>query len=179
MPTADLQVTISDGTTTAVPGTVDTYTITGTNNGPDDLTGASVFGQPLAGLTNVTWGVTGFSNGGSVSGPMNGTAALNAFVNLPANASVTFNLIGVIDPNATGTINSIEYRHGVRAGRDIRSHPRQQRRPRHRHIDTASDGRPVGHRDRRQDQRRAGRHRHLHDRGHQQRTGYAQQPHPD
>jgi len=55
MPTADLQVTISDGTTTAVPGTVDTYTITVTNNGPDDLTGASVFGLPLAGLTNVTW----------------------------------------------------------------------------------------------------------------------------
>jgi uncharacterized repeat protein (TIGR01451 family) len=107
MPTADLQVTISDGTTTAVPGTVDTYTITVTNTGPDDLTGASVFGQPLAGLTNVTWGVTGFSNGGSVSGPTNGAATLNAFVNLPANASVTFNLIGVIDPNATGTLSSI------------------------------------------------------------------------
>jgi uncharacterized repeat protein (TIGR01451 family) len=107
MPTADLQVTISDGTTTAVPGTVDTYTITVTNNGPDDLTGASVFGLPLAGLTNVTWGVTGFSNGGSVSGPTNGFATLNAFVNLPANASVTFNLMAVIDPNATGTISSI------------------------------------------------------------------------
>jgi uncharacterized repeat protein (TIGR01451 family) len=90
-----------------VPGTVDTYTITVTNTGPDDLTGASVFGQPLAGLTNVTWGVTGFSNGGSVSGPTNGFATLNAVVNLPANASVTFNLIGVIDPNATGTISSI------------------------------------------------------------------------
>jgi hypothetical protein len=51
--------------------------------------------------------VTGFSNGGSVSGPMNGTTTLNAVVNLPANASVTFNLIGVIDPNATGTISSI------------------------------------------------------------------------
>ena len=51
--------------------------------------------------------MTGFSNGGSVSGPTNGFATLNAFVNLPANASVTFNLIGVIDPNATGTISSI------------------------------------------------------------------------
>ena len=61
----------------------------------------------MAGLTNVTWGVTGFSNGGSVSGPTNGFAILNAFVNLPANASVTFNLIGVIDPNATGTLSSI------------------------------------------------------------------------
>src|SRR5262249_41299093 len=107
MPTADLQVTISDGTTTAVPGTVDIYTITVTNNGPDDLPWPPVVAPPLAGLINLTWGVTGFSNGGSVSGPTNGVADLDTVVNLPANASITFRLMGVIDPNATGTFTSI------------------------------------------------------------------------
>ena len=38
MPTADLQITKTDGKTTAVPGTNDTYTITVTNNGPSTVT---------------------------------------------------------------------------------------------------------------------------------------------
>src|SRR5262249_57822727 len=38
IPAADLAVTMTDGTTTVVPGTSNTYTITVTNNGPDTVT---------------------------------------------------------------------------------------------------------------------------------------------
>ena len=41
-PQADLSITKSDGTPSAVPGTNTTYTITVTNNGPSTVTGAVV-----------------------------------------------------------------------------------------------------------------------------------------
>jgi hypothetical protein len=40
-PQADLSITKTDGVTSVVPGTVDTYTITVTNNGPKWVAGGS------------------------------------------------------------------------------------------------------------------------------------------
>jgi uncharacterized repeat protein (TIGR01451 family) len=52
LPTADLQVTITDGTTTIVPGTIDTYTITVTNNGPDTVSTLTLIEAIPAGLSS-------------------------------------------------------------------------------------------------------------------------------
>jgi Domain of unknown function DUF11 len=78
---ADLSITKTDGNTSVVPGTSDTYTITVSNNGPDTVS----------------------SGGGSVSGDTSGIGALATTVDLPANASVTFSFTVQISPLATGT----------------------------------------------------------------------------
>ena len=41
MPTADLTISMDDGTTTVAPGAATSYTIVVSNNGPDAVTGAA------------------------------------------------------------------------------------------------------------------------------------------
>src|SRR5439155_978278 len=53
-PETDLSITKDDGTTTAVPGTNDTYTVTVTNSGPSTVTGATVSDVLPAGATFVS-----------------------------------------------------------------------------------------------------------------------------
>ena len=50
-PSVDLQIVKSNGTSTVYSGSVVTYTLTVTNNGPDSATGAVVTDVPGAGLT--------------------------------------------------------------------------------------------------------------------------------
>ena len=54
-PEADLQITKTDGKTTAVPGTSDTYTIVVTNAGPTAVSGAWIADTFPATFTNVTY----------------------------------------------------------------------------------------------------------------------------
>jgi uncharacterized repeat protein (TIGR01451 family) len=102
-PQADLSITETDNRTSVVPGTLDTYTIVVSNNGPSAVTGASVSDPLPVGVTGVTWMETGNTGGGSVNGPTNGVGALATTVNLPVNASVTFSFTATIDPSATGS----------------------------------------------------------------------------
>src|SRR5439155_373282 len=53
-PEADLAIVKDDGTTTVVPGTNDTYTVTVTNSGPSTVTGATVSDVLPAGTTFVS-----------------------------------------------------------------------------------------------------------------------------
>jgi uncharacterized repeat protein (TIGR01451 family) len=103
-PQADLAITKTDGVTSVVPGTPDTYIIVVSNNGPTAVTGASVADPLPAGVTAATWTATDSSGGGAVSGPASGTGALATTVNLPAGASVTFSFMVQVDPGATGTL---------------------------------------------------------------------------
>jgi uncharacterized repeat protein (TIGR01451 family) len=105
-PQADLAITKTDGATTAVQGAGATYTIVVSNTGPSAVTGASVSDPLPAGVIGATWAATGFTGGGSVSGPANGSGALATTVDLPVNASVTFTFTPTIDPGATGTISN-------------------------------------------------------------------------
>jgi uncharacterized repeat protein (TIGR01451 family) len=74
---ADLSITKTDGTTSVVPGTFDTYTIVVSNDGPDTVTGASVSDLLPAGVDAATWMATSSSTGLSgfpcVSGRLNVT----------------------------------------------------------------------------------------------------------
>jgi uncharacterized repeat protein (TIGR01451 family) len=102
---ADLMVTKTDNTTgqQAVPGTAIIYTVTVTNAGPDDVTGASVIDNLPAALTNAsftavgTGGASGFTASGN--GSINDTA-----VNLPNGDSVTYTVTGTIKSGAVGTL---------------------------------------------------------------------------
>ena len=105
-PQADLAITKTDGKTSVVPDTPDTYTIVVSNAGPSNVTGASISDPLPAGATASTWTVTDSSGGGAVTGPSSGSGALATTVDLPVNASVTFSFTAQIDPSATGTLTN-------------------------------------------------------------------------
>jgi uncharacterized repeat protein (TIGR01451 family) len=96
-----INLSVDDGKTTVLPGTIDTYTIVVSNTGPNAVTGASVFDALPAGATGATWlASTGSAN---VTGPTSGSGALATTVNLPVNASVTFTFATTINPSVTGS----------------------------------------------------------------------------
>ncbi len=67
-PSVDLQIVKSNGGSTVYSGSVVTYTLTVTNNGPDSATGAVVTDVPGAGLTCPVGNALTFSGPGAPSG---------------------------------------------------------------------------------------------------------------
>src|SRR5262249_13298784 len=92
---ADLSITMDDGVTAVAPGAATSYTIVVSNNGPDAVTGATVFGSPPFDTTADTWLATGSTGGGSVTG----TIASNA------TGTIT-NTVTVAPPAGTTDTNS-------------------------------------------------------------------------
>src|SRR5438552_1451264 len=74
-PQVELVITKTDGATSVVPGTSDTYTMVVSNAGPSAVTGASVSDPLPAGVIGATWVATGSTGAGSVSGAANGSGA--------------------------------------------------------------------------------------------------------
>jgi uncharacterized repeat protein (TIGR01451 family) len=102
-PQADLGITKTDGVTTAVPGGSVTYTITASNPGPSDVTGATVTDTFPASVT-ATWTCVGAGGGTCTAGPSAGN--ISDTVNLPAGGSVTYTANASISPSATGTLSN-------------------------------------------------------------------------
>jgi len=101
-PVADLSITKTDNSAAAAPGGTTTYTIVATNNGPSDVTGATVADSfPLATVTGDTWTAT-YSTG--ASGPAYGSGDINVSVNLPADGTATFTAVADIGSNAVGNL---------------------------------------------------------------------------
>src|SRR5262249_57334421 len=105
-PTADLAITKTDGATSVKAGTSTTYTIVVSNNGPNNVTGASVSDAVPAGVTSDSWTLVGSSGGGAISSgsASSGTGALSTKVDLPSGASVTFSFSAHISATATGNL---------------------------------------------------------------------------
>jgi uncharacterized repeat protein (TIGR01451 family) len=101
-PVADLAVTKTDGVATATPGGSVTYTITASNAGPSNATGATVADTFPASLT-CTWTCAG-AGGGTCTA--SGSGNLNDTVNLPSGGSVTYTATCAIDPSATGSLTN-------------------------------------------------------------------------
>ncbi|NCD72372.1 T9SS type B sorting domain-containing protein [Mucilaginibacter agri] len=99
---ADLSITNTDGKLTYTPGTINTYTITATNNGPSDATGATVTYPLPTGVTG-TW--TAAYTGGA-TGNASGAGNINETVNMPLNSTVTYTLIANVSPAQTGTLTT-------------------------------------------------------------------------
>ncbi len=100
--TADLAITKTDGVTTATPGGSVTYTITASNAGPSNATGATVADTFPASLT-CTWTCVG-AGGGTCTA--SGSGNINGSVNLPSGGSVTFTASCTISAGATGTLSN-------------------------------------------------------------------------
>ncbi|MCE9533941.1 MAG: DUF11 domain-containing protein, partial [Planctomycetes bacterium] len=103
---ADLAILKTDGTTSYVPGGPITYTITVTNNGLSDVTGATIDDTIPATLAGISWtsnttGTASVTSGASGSGNL-----LAAIVNVAAGAgnSVVFTITGTALSSATGNL---------------------------------------------------------------------------
>ncbi|MBC9932683.1 DUF7507 domain-containing protein [Chitinophaga qingshengii] len=101
---ADLAITKTDGSATYTPGTNAVYTIVVSNNGPSDVTGATVSDALPAGITTATWS-TSTLNGATVPAP-NGTGAINQLVNIPAGGSITYTLTLKVPAGFTGNLSN-------------------------------------------------------------------------
>jgi uncharacterized repeat protein (TIGR01451 family) len=99
---ADLAITKTDGVTSAAPGGSVTYTITASNAGPSNATGATVADTFPASLTG-TWTCVG-AGGGTCTAA--GAGNINDVVNLPAGGSVTYTVSATISAAATGTLSN-------------------------------------------------------------------------
>ena len=101
---ADLTISITDGSTTVAAGDPITYTIVATNAGPTSADNARVQTSTPAQLTSLTWTCT--ASPGSTCAP-SGSGAIDAFVNLAVGGTVTHVLHGTINPGAgAGTITA-------------------------------------------------------------------------
>ena len=99
---ADLAITKTDGVTTATAGGSVTYTITASNAGPGNASGATVADTFPAVLTG-TWTCVA-AGGGTCTA--SGSGNINDTVNLPAGGSVTYTVSATVSPAATGTLSN-------------------------------------------------------------------------
>jgi uncharacterized repeat protein (TIGR01451 family) len=101
-PQANLGITKTDGVTTAIAGGSVTYTITASNAGPSNATGATVADTFPASLT-CTWTCAG-AGGGTCTAA--GSGNINGSVNLPSGGSVTYTATCAVSASATGTLSN-------------------------------------------------------------------------
>ena len=85
----------------AVGDTV-TYTITVANDDTNAATGVAIADALPAGLTGVSWTLSS-ATGGATATAASGTGALSDTLDLPRDSSLTFTVIGTVDPDAAGT----------------------------------------------------------------------------
>ncbi|HPG93451.1 MAG TPA: DUF11 domain-containing protein, partial [Dokdonella sp.] len=99
---ADLSITKTDGVTTATAGGSVTYTITASNAGPSNASGATVADTFPASLT-CTWTCVG-AGGGTCTAA--GSGNINDTVNLPSGGSTTYTASCTISAAATGSLSN-------------------------------------------------------------------------
>ena len=102
VPTADLQVTISDGSTSATAGSTRvTYTVVVTNHGPSDVAGASLSVDLPADLLSPLWRCAVTSGVGACH-QQGGGADLSTTLDLDSDAVATVTLSGWVAAGALG-----------------------------------------------------------------------------
>lgn len=99
---ADLLISKDDGLTSALPGTVITYTIIVTNAGPSAVTNAPVADALPAAITDASWNCGASS--GSACADASGTGDMATTVDLAVNGTATFTVVATLSPTATGSV---------------------------------------------------------------------------
>jgi uncharacterized repeat protein (TIGR01451 family) len=104
-PRANLEITKSDGVSTVNPGGSLTYTIIVRNNGPSDVSGATVIDNfPAAQFSTVSF--TSTAQGGATGNTPSGNSDINDVVDLPLNATITYTVSATVSNAATGVISN-------------------------------------------------------------------------
>jgi uncharacterized repeat protein (TIGR01451 family) len=97
---ADLSITKVASTATYTPGSPLSYTITASNSGPADVTGATVTDTVPAALTGFTWTC---ASGCSQS---SGTGSISTAVDIAASGSVVITLSGTVPGGTVGALSN-------------------------------------------------------------------------
>src|SRR5205814_566851 len=100
---ADLKVTVTDGKTTTVAGSKNTYTIVVTNAGPSKVGGAVIRDAFPSTFTGVTHTAT--QSGGASGFSATGTGNINNTVTMPPGSKITYKATGTISASATQSIS--------------------------------------------------------------------------
>ncbi|MBL8919294.1 MAG: tandem-95 repeat protein [Myxococcaceae bacterium] len=100
---ANLEVTLTNGVATSVPGTMTTYTLRVRNLGAGDASGARVIDTLPGALQGPTWTCAAT---GAATCPASGSGNLNVLVDIPAGQEVVFTITGTINPSSTGTLTN-------------------------------------------------------------------------
>ncbi len=103
--TADLSITKTDNVSTATPGGQLTYTITASNAGPDDVTGATVVDTFPAALMNCSTTCAATPPNACTAGPVMGNLN-DTMVDLVNGGSVVYTAVCDIDPMASGNLSN-------------------------------------------------------------------------
>jgi uncharacterized repeat protein (TIGR01451 family) len=98
-PQADLAVTMTDGKTSVVPGTSNTYTITVSNNGPSTVSSLTLTDTIPAALLNPTFGTPSVGTYDATTGVWSG-------LSLASGQNVSITLTGTVDPNLIGSLTN-------------------------------------------------------------------------
>jgi uncharacterized repeat protein (TIGR01451 family) len=98
---ADLSITKTDGTTQYTPGTTTTYTVVVTNNGPSNVTGATITDNIPVGTT---WSYTALATGGATGFTASGTTNISDVVNMPNGSTITYTVVVTIPSSFTGNL---------------------------------------------------------------------------
>src|SRR5947207_758256 len=99
---SDLAITKTDYQASVVAGTPVSYTIIVTNNGPSDVTGASVADSIPSQLSGASW--TCSATAGSSCGAASGSGSIATTVNLVSGGSATYTLSATVKSSATGSV---------------------------------------------------------------------------
>ena len=102
-PRAELSITKTDNSATAIPGTPVTYTIVALNSGPSLANGVIVADTLPATLTSATW--TCVASAGATCAA-SGSGSIGDTVNLPVGGSATYTLTATIAATALGTLSN-------------------------------------------------------------------------
>jgi uncharacterized repeat protein (TIGR01451 family) len=108
---ADVSVTITDNKTTVAPGSVDTYTIVVTNNGPDSDSDAEITDAWPTDFTGVTYSHT--TTGGAVVLHTNGVGGITDSATLPSGSTITYTATGTLSTSASGTLSDTVFAGGL------------------------------------------------------------------
>jgi uncharacterized repeat protein (TIGR01451 family) len=100
---ADLKITATDGKSAAVAGSKNTYTITVTNLGPSNVSGAVIKDNFPSTFTGVTYTAT--QTGGASGFSATGTGNINDAVTMPSGSKITYKVTGTISISASGSIS--------------------------------------------------------------------------
>lgn len=102
---ADLSISKTDGQTTTTSGSPITYTIVVTNNGPSNVTSATINDTVPSTIIGVSW--TCVASTGSSCGAASGTGnIINTTANLLNGGTATYTVSGTVSPTATGSIQN-------------------------------------------------------------------------
>ena len=103
-PEADLTITKTNNATSVTQNTPTTYTILVSNDGPDDVVGATVSDTFPSDLVNPTF--TSTATNGATGNTATGTGSINDIVNMPAFSTITYTVTGTVAVDATGTLSN-------------------------------------------------------------------------